>query len=138
MKWGLAAAGLVVVLALALGVYVRIAPTEPARWHAMPDGITNRDYDGGAMRVVGAGENGLERLHEIILATPRTKVLAGSPGEGMITYVSRSRLFGFPDYTTVRAVGPQIEIHGRLRFGKSDLGVNAARIDGWLQAFAQR
>jgi len=55
----------------------------------------------------------------------------------MITYVTRSRVFGFPDYTTVRQAGPQLEIYGRLRFGRSDLGVNAARIDGWLQSFAQ-
>jgi len=137
MKWGFVASCVVLVLVVALGVYVRIAPSDPARWHQMPDGITNRDYDGGAMRVIGAGQNGLERLHEIILRSPRTEVLAGSPDEGMITYVSRSRVFGFPDYTTVRQAGPQLELHGRLRFGKSDLGVNAARIDGWLQAFAQ-
>lgn len=137
MKWGLAAVGVVLVLLAAISVYVRMAPTDPLGWHQMPDGMTNRDYDGGAMRVVGAGENGLGRLHEIILRSPRTEVLAGSPEEGMITYVSRSRVFGFPDYTTVRDTGQQLEIHGRLRFGKSDLGVNAARIDGWLQALAQ-
>jgi len=137
MKWGLTAFGVVLVLLAAISVYVRLAPTDAARWHQMPEGVTNRDYDGGAMRVVGAGENGLERLHEIILKSPRTEVVAGAPEDGMVTYVSRSRVFGFPDYTTVQQAGPQLEIHGRLRFGKSDLGVNAARIDGWLQAFTQ-
>ena len=38
-------------------------------------------------------------------ATPRTRVLAGSVEAGMITYVTRSRLWAFPDYTTV-AVAP--------------------------------
>ena len=137
MKWGVAGIGVVLVVLAAISAYVRLAPADTTRWHQMPDGITDRDVEGGAMRVVEAGEGGFERLHEIILASPRTKVFAGSTGDGMITYVSRSRVFGFPDYTTVRDMGGRLEIYGRLRFGKSDLGVNAARIDGWLQALAQ-
>lgn len=112
-----------------LGV-IRLAPSDPARWHQMPESITDRDLDGGAMRVV-AGD--LATLDAIIRATPRTGVLAGDVGQGMITYVTRSRIFGFPDYTTVRQDGARLEIYGRLRFGRSDLGVNAARIEGWLQ-----
>ncbi len=126
-----------IAVAVAAGLYVRLAPSDPERWHTMPAAVTNRDTDGGAMRVVGAGQDGLTRLDQIIRATPRTDVLAGSVASGMITYVTRSRVFGFPDYTTVRQAGPQLEIYGRLRFGRSDLGVNAARIDGWLQSFAQ-
>lgn len=122
---------------IALGLYVRLAPSSPERWHGMPDAIQPRDLSGGAMRVVEAGEGGLARLHGIITATARTRVLAGSVEEGMITYVSRSRAFGFPDYTTVRRRGGRIELYGRLRFGKSDFGVNAARIDRWLKVFAQ-
>lgn len=90
------------------------------------------------MRVVIAGENGLERLDDIIRETPRTRIVAGSVEQGMVTYETRSAMFGFPDYTTVRRNGSRIEIFGRLRFGASDLGVNAARIEGWLKAFAQR
>lgn len=138
MKWlGL---GLLVLagLAVALSAYVRLAPSDPGMWHAMPGAITNRDFPGGAMRVVGAGENGLATLDAIIRETPRTQVLAGSVGEGMITYVTRSAVFGFPDYTTVRQTGPQIELYGRLRFGASDLGVNAVRLDRWLAVFAER
>jgi uncharacterized protein (DUF1499 family) len=55
----------------------------------------------------------------------------------MVTYVTRSRVMGFPDYTTVRQAGDMVEIYGRLRFGKSDLGVNAARIDRWLRRLAE-
>ncbi|RBI75159.1 DUF1499 domain-containing protein [Roseovarius sp. TE539] len=127
----------ILVLFLGVAAYVRLAPTDPETWHRMPGGITNRDLEGGAMRIVGAGENGLSRLDAIIRDTPRTKLLAGSVDEGKITYVTRSVLFGFPDYTTVRLSGPQIEIYGRLRFGRSDLGVNAARIDGWLERFGK-
>ena len=138
MKWLGVVLAAIVVLAAGASLYVRLAPSDPAEWHRMPGGVTNRDLTGGALRVVGAGENGLARLDAIIRDTPRTEVLAGSVESGMVTYVTRSRVFGFPDYTTVRQAGPQLEIYGRLRFGKSDLGVNAARIDGWLKTFAQR
>ncbi|HKL56233.1 MAG TPA: DUF1499 domain-containing protein [Roseovarius sp.] len=122
------------VLILAGLAFIRLAPSDPARWHQMPESVTDRDLDGGAMRRV---EGDLAALDAIIRDTPRTRVLAGSPDQGMITYVSRSRVFGFPDYTTVRQSGDMLEIYGRLRFGKSDLGVNAARIDGWLDRLAQ-
>lgn len=127
----------VLVLAVGLAVYVRVAPSDPDRWHVMPDDVTDRDLEGGVMRVVDAGAGGLSRLHEIITDTPRTTVLAGSVEEGMITYVTRSKVFGFPDYTTVQQSGGKIRLYGRLRFGKSDLGVNAKRVDGWLNRFRQ-
>jgi hypothetical protein len=138
MKWLAIGAAAVLGLAIAASLYVRLAPTDPARWHRMPAAVTNRDLSGGAMRVLGAGEGGLARLDTIIRTHPRTRMLAGSVGEGMITYVTRSRVFGFPDYTTVRRSDHQIEIYGRARYGRSDLGVNAARIDGWLDTFAER
>lgn len=138
MKWiGLALLGLLGAAVL-FSTYVRLAPTDADRWHKMPGAMTNRDLSDGAMRVTGAGADELTRLDAIIRETPRTTRLAGSVEDGMITYVTRSLVFGFPDYTTIRKAGPQIEIHGRQRFGGSDMGVNAARIDRWLKAFAQR
>jgi hypothetical protein len=120
---------------VALLVFIRMAPSDPDRWHAMPDNVSDRDLDSGAMRTL---EGDLAALDAIIRDTPRTQVLAGSVSEGMITYVTRSRVFGFPDYSTVRQDGDMLQIHGRLRFGKSDLGVNAARIDGWLRQLQAR
>lgn len=131
MKWlGFA---LLVVIAAGLG-YIRLAPSDAARWHALPEDLSDQTLEGGAMRRL-TGD--LAALDAIIRATPRTTVLAGSVAEGMITYVTRSRVFGFPDYTTVRQTGDALEIYGRLRFGASDLGVNAVRIDGWLEALRQ-
>ncbi len=129
--------GLIVLLVVAGMGYIRLAPSDASRWHQMPDEISDQDLTGGAMRVIPSDEGTLERLDAIIRATPRTHVLAGAPGEGMITYVTRSAFFGFPDYTTLRRAGDQLEIYGRLRFGSSDLGVNAARIDGWLMRLGQ-
>lgn len=125
---------LLVVLIAAGLAFIRLAPSDPARWHQMPESVTNRDLEGGAMRRI---EGDLATLDAIIRDTPRTRVLAGSPDQGMITYVTRSRVFGFPDYTTVRQSDDMLEIYGRLRFGKSDLGVNAARIERWLDRLAQ-
>ena len=128
------AVGLVLVLIVVGMAFIRLAPSDPIRWHQMPESVTNRDLEGGAMRRV-AGD--LAALDAIIRDTPRTQVLAGGVEQGMITYVTRSRVFGFPDYTTLRQREDMLDIYGRLRFGKSDLGVNAARIDGWLDRLAQ-
>jgi uncharacterized protein (DUF1499 family) len=80
----------------------------------------------------------LAAVDRVAMAEPRTVRLAGSPDEGRITYVSRSRVFGFPDYTTVSAIadegGTRLVIHARLRFGQSDMGANAARVGRWLAA----
>ncbi len=117
---------------IGVGLYVRLAPSDPGRWHAMPEEMENMDMNHGAKRVIAAGEGDLARLHAIALATPRTKTLAGSVEEQMITYITRSRVFGFPDYTTVTQTGDSIKIHARLRFGTLDMGVNAARVDDWI------
>ncbi len=126
---------IIVVLVLALitfGIYVRIAPSHAEDWHDLPNGLDPGDGPGRAVRAVPDDVDTLERLDAIIRDTPRTTVLAGSVDEGMITYITRSALWGFPDYTTVARQGDQIVLYGRLRFGKSDLGVNAKRLDGWL------
>lgn len=123
---------------IGVALYIRLAPSNVARWHQMPEVVSAGDTPGEAFRVIEADEADFRRLHDIILQTARTRLLAGSVDAGMITYVTRSRVFGFPDYTTLRHRDGRIEIWGRLRFGRSDLGVNARRIDGWLQVFAQR
>ena len=65
---------------------------------------------------------------------PRTHVLAGGPDVGLTTYVTRSALWGFPDYTTIAQDGDAIVIRAHLRFGQSDMGVNAARVRSWVAA----
>ncbi len=133
MKWA------VVLLLCLLGAatWVRFAPSDPARWHRMAEDLQPGDLGNGAVRVVEARQEALAELDAIIRATPRTRLLAGAVAEGMLTYVTRSAVIGFPDYTTVRLADGQIAIYGRARYGLSDLGVNAARIDGWLDALRQ-
>jgi uncharacterized protein (DUF1499 family) len=124
---------LVALLFVGLG-YIRLAPSDPARWHKAPQVTEDKDLTHGVKRLVSAGPEGLGQLDAIIRASARTRVLAGSVEEGMITYVTRTAVIGFPDYTTVQAAGDQLLIYGRLRFGRSDLGVNRNRVDGWLNA----
>lgn len=130
------------VLALAgLIVYVRLAPTDPAAWHVDP--AAGQSGPGAAVADVtlpGAPGEVLARLEAVALATARTRRLAGSVGEGRITFVTRSAVFGFPDYTTISAEpapdgqGTRLRIFARLRFGQADFGVNAARVSAWLDA----
>lgn len=95
-----------------------------------------RSLEGGARLACAAPVDALARLDAIAMATPRTLRLAGSPETGSITWITRSRLWGFPDYTTAQITetdtGPRLDIFARLRFGRSDLGVNAARLQAWV------
>lgn len=128
---------LILLAALGFGLWVRLAPSDPARWHVTAGEAGDRDFAGAAIRTVPAGPGDMARLDRIIRATPRTTHLAGSPEEGRVTYITRSRLWGFPDYTTIEQRGGAILIHGRLRFGTSDMGVNRARVTGWITALQQ-
>lgn len=126
--------------------YIRIAPSDPEAWHVDPTDPRLSDGAGSALIRADAAlqspvfdetpERLLARVHDVALATPRTRLLAGGPGTGRATYLTRSLIFGFPDYTTVTAVpvegGAQVVAYGRLRFGQSDMGVNRARLESWL------
>jgi len=120
--------------------YVRLAPSDPARWHIDPmvNNIWPQDSSNelvtltsGALLRLPAAEGLLARLDAVAMATPRTTRLAGSVAEGRITWVTRSRIWGFPDYTTAQAGPDGLYIYARQRFGKADLGVNAARLRDW-------
>jgi uncharacterized protein (DUF1499 family) len=146
--------GLVLAL-VAFGAYVRLAPSDPGLWHvdpsaSLPAGGLAASRPGAApeiattlnsaivvVEVAGPDQAALARLDEIALATPRTIRLAGSPEDGRITWVTRSVLWGFPDYTTAQARttdagSGEVTIFARSRFGKGDMGVNAARLRDWL------
>ncbi|MDZ4089524.1 MAG: DUF1499 domain-containing protein [Tabrizicola sp.] len=129
---------------LAFAAYVRLAPLDPGRWDVSPSVLAWDNggpwdevvaMEGGASlrlsTAVGAPDALLARLDAIALATPRTQRLAGSVEAGRITWITRSALWGFPDYTTAEARPDGLYILSRLRFGRSDMGVNAARLKGW-------
>ena len=137
---------LILIAVVALVAYIRLAPSDPARWHIAlyprPADIAAPSPQVVVLRV-GAyidltnADDLLARLDTIIMATPRTVLLAGSVGEGRMTWITRSALWGFPDYTTAE-VGPQgLTIYSRLRFGGGDMGVNGARLAGWIAVLSK-
>ena len=140
LGWTLVA---LVALILAAGVWVRAAPSDPAHWHTDPAaGTAGMNSHVATASVSLPPAQALAAFDAVALAHPRTTRLSGAPEEGRITYISRSALWGFPDYTTVAAVpdgtATTLVIHARARFGRSDLGVNAARVGGWLAALGVR
>ena len=119
--------------------YVRFAPSDPARWHVPPAGAEGPRGEvltvkGGATLLLTSADPAMElaALDAIALATPRTTRLAGRAAEGRITWISRSRFWGFPDYTTAQITPDGLAIYARQRFGSNDWGINAARLRDWL------
>jgi uncharacterized protein (DUF1499 family) len=139
---------ILVVLGLA---YVRFAPNDPAIWHGDPltavrttaGGWLVRPEGGDAPSPVIPGDPAdvLAALDRIALATPRTHVLTGTVLTGQVTYVTRSLIMGFPDFTTVTVLpapggGSLPVLFARQRFGDGDMGVNRARVESWLAQLA--
>jgi hypothetical protein len=142
MAWIIGAA---LIAAVGLLAYIRLAPSDPEVWHVdlgqpgyQPPGNGHAFCirpDNRYGPIAGDPAALLAQLDALALATPRTVRLAGSVEEGRITWVTRSALMGYPDYTTAQVLaGPSLCILGRQRFGSADLGVNAARIGGWVQS----
>jgi hypothetical protein len=127
---------------LALASFIRLAPTDPVAWNQLPEVAIDSPYD-QVIPLIGAaslrlslqkGDSAqlLSRLAIIAAETPRTRLIAGSPEKGRMTWETRSLIWGFPDYTTAEVRPDGLYIHARLRFGRSDMGVNAARLNDWL------
>ena len=128
----------VVAVVVALMAYVRLAPTDITKWHRLPNVTEPGDTakEGSFLlvrRLAAPADQVLAALEQRALATPRTKLVAGSTQEGLITFQTRSLFWGFPDHTTAGVQGDLLVIYGRLRFGSSDMGVNKARIESWLE-----
>lgn len=132
-----------VLLFVGLQLYVRLAPTRADDWVVKPLDKAPGDYPsvGGFMTlrpVAGDGRALISRFEAAMMDHPRTRKLVS--GSGQDIYETRSAFWGFPDYTSVALVqgegGGQTHaaVHGRLRFGKSDLGVNKRRLSQILTA----
>lgn len=124
----------------AISLLVRLAPTRPELWHIDPISAPDPGRGGFRTEVTVPGPPGqvLDTLVKITGTYPRTRVYAGDAPSGRVTFVSHTALMGFPDYTTISAEGvdggTRLVFLGRLRFGRSDFGVNKRRILGWIKA----
>lgn len=140
MRW-------LLVLALLFGgaqVYIRFAPADLALWHVDPDSAP-APQDPGA-RVVRDFPDMTPaelwaRLDAAARAEPRTLLIAGGEEPGLATWECRSAFWGFPDYLTARIdptdTGARLTLLSRQRFGRGDMGVNAARVARWLARIEQ-
>ncbi|MFN3644157.1 MAG: DUF1499 domain-containing protein [Gemmobacter sp.] len=146
MTW--AVVGRVIAAALVLGLagaalWVRLAPVDAAAWHVdpltAPDPATPNFARIAPGTITGTGL--AERAAAAMLAMPRTRLIAGSAAAGWMTFETRSRIVGYPDYTSIRVLpdpagGETLAALARSRFGVSDLGVNAARLAALRAALA--
>jgi len=129
-----------IVLVAALQAYVRLAPTDAARWHVDPDSAPDPGQGGKrtSVELDMQADTVWSRLTKAIEGEPRSRLIAGGPGSGMATWEVRSAVWGFPDYVTAKVTpsggGVRLVILSRLRFGKGDMGVNAKRVARILTA----
>ncbi len=129
--------------------YIRMAPDNNAQWHVDPQTVKRgpkpnqflmRDGDGDADSPVfemAAGDLA-QAFHDYALSQPRVVRLSGPPEQLWMTFIQRSKWFGFPDYISVRIVPVDagrsaLIVYSRARYGGSDLGVNQERITGWVE-----
>ena len=127
----------------AVMVWIRAAPSGPD-WHVDPEteGRTGQGRwlvaDGGNAPAMLIDAPPAEIL-DAIAAIARSEgavPLVWRPEAGRATFIHRSRVWGFPDYVSVKAVREagrtRLSAYSRLRFGASDFGVNRARLERWL------
>lgn len=132
--------GVLASILLLFAAYVRLAPTDPGAWNEPITATESADLTGGAIRVLKADIERYRRVRREMSDLPRTQVIArareikgAQNDERRVTYVTRSLFWGFPDYTTVQFSDGVLTLYGRLRFGRSDLGVNADRLQRVLR-----
>ncbi|MEM9583964.1 MAG: DUF1499 domain-containing protein [Pseudomonadota bacterium] len=146
LKYALLA--LFVFMGLAMA-YVRLMPLNEARFHMDPETAERPSVRGHILVRQGADISPPEfelskhelaqRVEELILTTPRTSRLAGDLTDSFASYVTRSGFWSFPDIASVKIVAgaegkTQLLILSRQVYGVEDLGVNRARVEGWLSA----
>jgi len=135
-------------------LFVRFVSHDPAQWHVDPL-TAPTPATPNSWRVAPPGQSPgaagtqspvyratpaelMAAFDRIATAQPETERLAGTPEVGFITYVQRTPLVKYPDYISVKAVDlgegmSALAILSRSRFGRSDMGVNKARITEWLK-----
>lgn len=136
MRIALIALGGLVLVAVAMALWVRLAPSDPGRWHVDP--ATTADP-------VTPNFARVDRLVALPLAEVAARIATAARRDGAVrlagddrhgTWIARSRRMGFPDYISLRLTpegeGTRLQALSRSRFGSGDLGVNAARLARWL------
>lgn len=136
----------IIVLVAVIVLVMRFMPVDAEPYHEDPGEPDTRRSE---VRLIGReaprfpadAEAVLTLFSEIALAEPRVRLAAGSIDEGMITFTARSKVFGFVDFITVKAVneseGAKLSVFARPQYNVYDWGVNAKRLDRWLGELEQ-
>ena len=135
---------LIAALAVAAAVYIRMAPLDAEALHVDPADVTPLASPNYALMVgttghfIQAEPSDVGARIAAVAAADGAQVLAGSPEEGHVTYVIRSRIMGFPDIVSLRWQaqdgGTQLDIFARAIYGYSDFGTNTRLAHRWSQA----
>ncbi len=117
--------GILLLILVGAIAYVRLTPVKMRTRMDVPDQVGDYGVAGGftAVRAV-PDASALEKVKAALLLEPRTEIVAQDP----LTFVTRSRVFGFPDITYLTLADGHLVVQGHLVYGKSDMGVNKARI----------
>lgn len=127
-------------------VVARLIPIDTEPFHEDP---AEPDHQRSEVRMIGRdaprfpadADTVLETLIDIARQDWGVRIVQGSVDEGMITFVARSRVFGFRDFITFKATdeagGSKLAVFARPRFNVYDWGVNARRLDRWLGELEQ-
>ena len=111
--------------------------SKPNQFLVLPEGFTARSMAHHTSRVWRGTDPAplLANFKSVALDAPRTEVT--NENETQVELCQKSALFKFPDFITVEAVevpgGSALCVYSRSKVGYSDLGVNAKRIQGWLE-----
>lgn len=136
----------ILAFAVALVVGLRLVPADTEPFHVDP---AEGDRQRSEVRLLGreaprfpaSTSDVLTEIRRIATQDRGVRVVEGSVDEGMITFVARSKVFGFRDFITVKAVeefgGTKLSVLARPRFNVYDWGVNAKRLDRWLLELEQ-
>ena len=82
-------------------------------------------------------------IQDAVVHEPGLEQVDADAGQGTLRFVQRSRLLGFPDTINVKVVptkegGTAVLLYSRSQIGRSDMGVNRARIERWIRMIAAR
>lgn len=123
-------------LAAGFAAYVRLAPSDPARWHVDPLTVPDPTSPNFARvdRVIAAPSAEVAATIAARAEAEGARVL--DAGGGVTTWIARTPIMGYPDYVSIRLIpeggGTRIIAFSRSRFGYGDRGVNRARLARWL------
>lgn len=131
---------------LILLLVFRLFPVDTEQFHVDPAEADERRSEvrligRDAPRFPAPANVVLETVIDIATSDPGVRVVEGGVDEGMVTLVARSRVFGFRDFITFKAVdepgGAKLSVFARPRINGYDWGVNAKRLDRWLGELQQ-